>query len=54
MADVDSKLRRDITPMPAWRALEADDWAERDHVGVWTDDYSNLFSVLRRDGKEEE
>ena len=41
-----ARKREDLKPLsdgPAWRELRPDP-----AVGVWTDDYSNLFGVLRR------
>ena len=41
-----ARKRDDLKPLsdgPAWRELRPDP-----AVGVWTDDYSNLFGVLRR------
>jgi hypothetical protein len=43
------ELTGEIGARTAWRRLDADDQPEWKEVGVWTDDYSNLFSVLRHD-----
>jgi hypothetical protein len=48
------KVAEKLLPQIQWRPLRREEWPERDRVGVWTDDYSNLFSVLHRGDTSED